>query len=111
MSVVYAPHVPARRDSGSGIWTPTIDLAPAREFGDIVEMLPRHANRAQIAPCLKALHAALKNFTRDDFIIAVGDPTLIGAACVIAAQKTNGYLRMLRWDRRDANYSAVEMQL
>jgi hypothetical protein len=50
----------------------------------------------------------MKDFTEEDYIIAVGDPSLIAAAACIAARKTGGLLRILKWDRQSNSYIAVE---
>jgi hypothetical protein len=71
-------------------------------------MLPPNANRLHINPLVTALRDQMKDFTEEDYIIAVGDPSLIAAAACIAARKTGGLLRILKWDRQSNSYIAVE---
>jgi hypothetical protein len=53
----------------------------------------------------------MEDFEDGDFVIAVGDPTILSAVAVLAARKSGGVLRMLKWDRQSSDYVAVEMRL
>ena len=111
MSKVYAPQVPSKFDPATKLWVPSINLDPAKQFGDIVVMLPPNANRLHIAPLVVALREQMKDFTAEDYVVAVGDPSLIAAASCIATKKTGGLLRILKWDRQTGQYLAVEAQV
>lgn len=108
MSKVYAPQVPSKYDPAIKLWVPSINLEPAKTFGELVVMLPPNANRLHINPLVVALREQMKDFSADDYVIAVGDPSLIAAAACIAARKTGGLLRILKWDRHSSNYIPVE---
>jgi hypothetical protein len=109
MNKVYVPQQPSRFDSATKLWIPTINVDSAREFGEIVVMLPPNANRLHTAPLVAALKEQLALFTRDDYIVALGDPSLIAAAACIAALKTGGRFNMLKWDRMTSSYIPVEI--
>lgn len=111
MSKVYAPQVPSKYDPATKLWVPSINLDPAKTFGEVVVMLPPNANRLHINPLIVALREQMKDFTADDYVIAVGDPSLIAAASCIAVRKTGGLLRVLKWDRQTGSYISVEAQL
>ena len=53
----------------------------------------------------------MKEFTENDYIVAVGDPSLIAAASCIAVRKTGGLLRILKWDRQTSAYIHVEVNI
>lgn len=108
MPKVYAPQVPSRYDAATRLWVPSINLEPAKSFGEVVVMLPPNANRLHINPLVVALREQMKDFSADDYIVAVGDPSLIAAAACIAAKKTGGLLRILKWDRQTSTYIPVE---
>jgi hypothetical protein len=110
MPKVYAPQVPSKFDPATKLWVPSINLDPAKQFGDLVVMLPPNANRLHINPLVVALREQMKDFAPEDYVIAVGDPSLIAAASCIAVKKTNGLLRILKWDRQTSSYIAVEAQ-
>jgi hypothetical protein len=111
MPKVYAPQVPSKYDAATKLWVPSINLDPAKQFGDLVVMLPPNANRLHINPLIVALREQMKDFSAEDFIVAVGDPSLIAASACIAARRTGGLLRILKWDRQAGSYLPVEAQV
>lgn len=108
MSKVYAPQVPSKYDPATKLWVPSINLEPASSFGEIVVMLPPNANRLHINPLIAALREQMKDYTEEDYVVAVGDPSLIAAVSCIAVRKTGGLLRILKWDRQTSSYIPVE---
>lgn len=110
-SRVYIPQLPSRFDAATRLWVPSVNLAPAKKFGELIVMLPPEANRLHTAPLVASLRDSLKDFGEADYIVAVGDPSLIMAAGCIAARKTGGRLRVLKWDRREADYIPVELNV
>jgi hypothetical protein len=109
MPKVYAPQVPARFDTGSGLWIPSVDLGAATQFGEIVECLPPGATRLHTAQLVVALKDQMSEYSPEDFVIAVGDPSLIAAASVIAYKKV-GYIQLLKWDRLSRVYIPVTIK-
>lgn len=108
MPKVYAPQVPSKYDAATRLWVPSINLDPAKQFGEIVVMLPPNANRLHINPLVTALREQMKDYAVEDYVVAVGDPSLIAAAACIAVKKTGGILRILKWDRQSSSYIPVE---
>lgn len=111
MARVYAPQQPSRFDPATRLWIPIMNLDPARKHGELTVILPPNANRLHTAPLLEVLKAAMKDFTEEDWLVAVGDPSLIAASACIAARKTGGILRLLKWDRLTSDYLATEMKI
>lgn len=111
MPKVYAPQLPSRYDTGLKMWIPSINIDPAKEHGEVVVMLPPNANRLHIMPLVVALREKMADFKPEDSIIAVGDPSLIAIAACIAAKKTGGLLRVLKWDRQTSTYICVEAKI
>jgi len=111
MARVYAPQQPSRFDTSTRLWIPTMNMQPAEKFGDLVVLLPPNANRLNTVPLLEALKLGMIDFGKDDWLVAVGDPSLIAAAACIATRKTGGLLRLLKWDRLTSDYLATEMTI
>lgn len=111
MAKVYVPQVPSKYDAPTRLWVPSINLDHAKTFGDLVVMLPPNANRLHIHPLIVALREQMADYSPDDWVVAVGDPSLIAAAACIAVKKTHGLLRLLKWDRQSSAYISVEAQL
>lgn len=108
---VFAPSIPSRFDAASHLWIPSVEISPAEKFGKLVVMLPPNAARAGLAPCVAAMKERMEDFTEEDYLIGIGDPSLIGAASCIAARKTGGLLRMLKWDRMAKDYYLAEVRV
>jgi hypothetical protein len=53
----------------------------------------------------------MAGYGADDLLVALGDPSLIAAAAVLAVRATGGLLRMLKWDRLAKDYVLVEVKL
>lgn len=111
MPKVYVPQQPSRFDSSTRLWIPTVNVSPAATFGEIIVMLPPNANRLHTAPLVAALKDKMADYQADDYIVAVGDPSLIAAAACIASNKTGGTLRLLKWDRMSSAYIPVELTI
>lgn len=111
MPKVYAPQLPSRYDTSLKMWIPSVNIDPAKQFGEPVVMLPPNANRLHIMPLVVALREKMADFKPEDAIIAVGDPSLIAIAACIAAKKTGGLLRVLKWDRQTSTYICVEAKI
>ena len=111
MSKVYVPQQPSRFDTATRLWIPTVNLDSAKVYGEVVIMLPPNANRLHTAPLVAALKELMASFTAEDYVVAVGDPSLIAAAACIAARKTGGSLRLLKWDRMSKDYISVELEI
>jgi len=111
MTRVFAPQQPSRFDVSTRLWVPTMNMQPAEKFGELVVLLPPNANRLHTVPLLEALKSGMASFTKDDWLVAVGDPSLIAAAACIATRKTGGLLRLLKWDRMTSDYLAAEMTI
>jgi len=109
MPNVYVPQVPSRMKSG--IWVPQVDISAARKFGDVIELLPPEASRLHVAPLISVIREKMKNYTSDDYIVALGDPSIIAIVACFAYANAGSTLRILKWDRQTGDYIPVEARL
>lgn len=110
---VYVPQVPHKPSSfqGKTRLLPSVDLSPATQYGELVEMLPHGLSPAIMTPTLAALREHLKDFRPEvDYVLAMGDPAYIAATAAILGRKL-GVFRMLRWSRGDRSYSIVKVEV
>lgn len=109
---VFAPQVPARYDTATRLWVPTMNLDPAKKHGELITILPPGANRLHTSPLVAAMREKMSDFQPEDILIAVGDPTLIAAGAMIAMRRVGGHpVKMLKWDRMAGDYLLVEVQV
>ena len=62
-------------------------------------------------PLVYKLRQGLKDFTKNDHLLLTGDPALIGVACSIVSDITNGKYNLLKWDKQERKYYPIEINL
>ena len=62
-------------------------------------------------PLVYKLRQGLKNFTSKDYLLLTGDPAIIGVACSIVSDITNGKYNLLKWDKQERKYYPIEINL
>jgi len=53
----------------------------------------------------------LQDFVKEDYLLAVGDPVIIGISTAIVNDVTNGQFNMLKWDKREYRYYPLEVDI
>tara|TARA_Y100001973_G_scaffold87374_1_gene131255 strand:- start:181 stop:588 length:408 start_codon:yes stop_codon:yes gene_type:complete len=88
------------------------NILSAEKYGELELLLP---NNSQIVlssgPTVRRLSQKLKNFSDDDYLLLMGDPSAIGIACAIASSNNRGRFKCLKWDKREFRYYPVEINL
>jgi hypothetical protein len=86
-----------------------VNLLPAEDFGELVICLDRYYNHVQVRRAYANLREAMRDVTRDDFILPVGNPSYIAFAGGIMMDRT-GIIRTLQWDRQLEKYYVQEIE-
>ena len=91
---------------------PKINILGAAKFGVFKFLLPE---LSQIifspGPLIFKLRKGLKDYRQKDFLLLTGDPAIIGVACSIVSDMTNGKYKLLKWDKQERKYYAIEINL
>jgi hypothetical protein len=88
------------------------NISSALQFGDIETLLPPNAQVAfSVAPTVRRLQRKLENFTDEDYLLFIGDPTAIGIVSAVAAQKNHGRYKCLKWDKFERRYIPIQVDL
>ena len=97
---------------GTKIGTPKINIIGATQFGQLKVLLPENS-QIILSPSyvISTLRSKLKNYTSDDYLLLTGDPAIIGVACSIVSDTTNGKYNLLKWDKQERRYYPVEIDL
>lgn len=111
MGKVYICQEPQRLDHTTGRMVSMMNFNHARKFGEPVVLLPSGPVALNTAPTVWALKDALRDFGDDDYLIAVGDPTLQAMAAIVAAENNRGRVRFLKWDKELGQYIKVDFNL
>ena len=100
---------------GTRIGRPKINIMGASDYStsrDFIFLLPE---LSQIifspGPLIFKLRKGLKNFTTEDYLLLTGDPAIIGVACSIVSDMTNGKYKLLKWDKQERKYYPIEINL
>ena len=100
MSVFVVQEVPGRNILG------------ARSYGDLKVLLPSNTNIVlSPGPTVRRLREGLKEFNDEDYLLLMGDPAVIGLACVIASEINVGAYKVLKWDRIEKDYYPVSIDI
>ena len=62
-------------------------------------------------PLIFKLRKGLDNFNKKDYLLLTGDPAIIGVACSIVSDITNGKYNLLKWDKQERKYYPIEINL
>jgi hypothetical protein len=98
--------------AGTRFNTPKINITGALEYGDFKFLLPELSQLMwSPGPLIFQLRKLLKDYTPDDYLLLVGDPAIIGVACSIVSDITNGKYKLIKWDRQERKYYPIEINL
>ena len=106
--IVYViQHIP-----GTAEGRPKINIMGAAEYGKFKFLLPE---LSQIifspGPLIFKLRKELQNYKKKDYLLLTGDPAIIGVACSIVSDITNGKYNLLKWDKQERKYYSIEIDL
>ena len=91
---------------------PKINIIGASKYGELVFLLPE---LSQIifspGPLVFKLRKLLRDYTPEDYLLLTGDPAIIGVACSIVSDITNGKYKLLKWDKQERQYYPIEINL
>ena len=88
------------------------NILSAEKYGDLELLLPEGSQLVlSTAPTVRRLKNKLKDFSDDDYLLLMGDPSAIGIACAVASSNNRGRFKCLKWDKREYKYYPVEVNL
>ena len=91
---------------------PKINIMGASQYGSFKFLLPE---LSQIifspGPLIMKLRQGLKDYKSKDYLLLTGDPAIIGVACSIVSDITNGKYNVLKWDKQERRYYPIAINL
>ena len=106
-TVYVIQHIP-----GTAEGRPKINIMGAADYGKFKFLLPE---LSQIifspGPLIFRLRKELQNYKKQDYLLLTGDPAIIGVACSIVSDITNGKYNLLKWDKQERKYYSIEIDL
>tara|TARA_R100001086_G_scaffold221903_1_gene139256 strand:- start:39 stop:434 length:396 start_codon:yes stop_codon:yes gene_type:complete len=97
---------------GTKAGTPRINIMSASRYGRFKFLLPEFSQIIfSPGPLIFKLRSLLKNYRPTDYLLLTGDPAIIGVACSIASDITNGKYNLLKWDKQENQYYPITINL
>ena len=100
---------------GSQAGSPKINIMGAAAYstsGKFNFLLPEFSQMIfSPGPLIFKLRKGLRNYTPEDYLLLTGDPAIIGVACSIVSDITNGKYNVLKWDKQERKYYPIEINL
>jgi|TARA_R110001583_G_scaffold46000_2_gene144555 hypothetical protein len=91
---------------------PKINILGASEYGTFKFLLPELSQMIfSPGPLIFKLRKGLKDFSEKDYLLLTGDPAIIGVACSIVSDITNGKYKLLKWDKQERRYYPININL
>jgi hypothetical protein len=107
-SIVYVLQEIPGTQSGS----PKINIMGASKYGEFKFLLPEFSQIIfSPGPLIFKLRKSLKNYRPEDYLLLTGDPAIIGVACSIVSDITNGKYQLLKWDKQERKYYPIKINL
>ena len=98
--------------AGSQAGIPKINIMGASKYGDFKFLLPEFSQMIfSPGPLIFKLRKGLKDFKIGDYLLLTGDPAIIGVACSIVSDITNGKYNVLKWDKQERKYYSIQINL
>ena len=97
---------------GTSEGRPKINIMGAAHYGKFKFLLPEFSQMIfSPGPLIFKLRKGLKDFKIGDYLLLTGDPAIIGVACSIVSDITNGKYNVLKWDKQERKYYPIEINL
>jgi len=98
--------------AGTKAGNPKINIMGASHYGKFKFLLPEFSQIIfSPGPLVFKLRHGLKNFNENDHLLLTGDPAIIGVACSIVSDITNGKYNLLKWDKQERKYYPISINL
>jgi hypothetical protein len=97
---------------GTQAGSPRINIMSASQYGHFKFLLPEFSQIIfSPGPLIFKLRKSLKEFNEGDYLLLTGDPAIIGVACSIVSDMTNGKYNLLKWDKQERQYYPIAINL
>lgn len=80
------------------------DISPALKYGELVYLLPRGDWTGDLGPVADHIKNKISHISDNDWLLMMGDPTLIALVAALVYDKTKGVLNLLKWDKLSTEY-------
>jgi len=111
MAVVYVVQKQMRTDPRSGDLVDRFDLSQAAQYGELTYLLSPRAKPYNAGGIITELYEKLATFGDSDYLLVVGNQTLVGLAMSVCADVNDGMVNILQWSGRDQAYVPIRADI
>ena len=98
--------------AGTKAGNPKINIIGASQYGKFKFLLPEFSQIIfSPGPLIFKLRKELADYKSKDYLLLTGDPAIIGVACSIVSDITNGKYNLLKWDKQEKKYYSISINL
>ena len=87
------------------------DILKAERYGNLSVMLSPTDHPFDPVYIASEIQNAIADMTRDDYLLPVGNTTLVAIATAIVANHLEGEFKLLHWSARDNDYVVLNYHL
>lgn len=85
------------------------DFLPAKEFGEIRIVFPKHINNMTYNEGMTHAFEVMRDFRDHDYVVPTGDPLLIGLVVAVAFTKSTNQFQLLKWNPVNHKYEVHQI--
>ena len=91
---------------------PRLGILSAAKYGELIPLTSAF-EQVHLSPekTVAQIKRKLLGFGDDDYLLALGDPAIIGISFAIASNLNHGRVKLLKWDRQEQIYYDVKISL
>lgn len=90
---------------------PKFDLEPAKQFGELVNLVPASLGPQAAQDVVESLWEKLSDYCDNDYLLLVGSPIFIGLSVAIASEINAGRVKLLQWQGREQKYFVINVKI
>lgn len=83
------------------------NISTAHQYGQVEFILPPGNIFQDPWPTIQRINKKLADFSKEDFLMLMGDPVAIGLSMHVALMKCGGKMKVLKWDKQSESYNVV----
>jgi hypothetical protein len=84
---------------------------PAQQYGSVRTLLAGNTRMFSSVHVVRMLKEQLRSFSENDYLLLLGDPSVMAAASAIASARNGGRFKILVWDRMMFGYVPVQIDI
>lgn len=104
---VFVVQMGRKIDPETGEAVDKFDLTPAKRWGELVPVVSPAAKPFDADKLIEKMYYVLDGFNDNDYILPVGNVSIISMTVAVASQLNSGKVKLLQWDAKSHTHVPV----